>query len=467
MDPSPSTLPDLDFERDPRVLVELGDTLELGVFTVGPDGLFVAWSRGAERITGLRRSEVEGRPCRSFDRPGSRALGVACRPEPSDGPVRIDGRILVRNGRELDVRGRARTLVDDQGQLVGVLGWFREIAGLVVPDPVAEAEVVDAGTPRLRELVGGGAAMAEAFRRIRLAARSDVTALVVGESGTGKELAARAIHQLGERSGGPFVAVNCSALPESLLESELFGHVQGAFTGAVRDRAGVLEEAHRGTLFLDEIGDISPLMQVKLLRALQERTIRRVGGDREIPIDVRLLAATNKDLKQLVADGAMREDFYYRVRVYEVAMPPLRERLEDVPALVDHFIARLNERMGRTIRGISREALQRLLDHHWPGNVRELRNAIEHAFVTVETEVIEPYDLPEDVRSERLPHDPDRPTGGLDSREVADREHVLDALNACAWNRTETAKLLGVSRVTLWKKMRKYRIDEGIFRRGG
>ena len=162
----------------------------------------------------------------------------------------------------------------------------------------------------------------------------------------------------------------------------------------------------------------------------------------------------------------MREDFYYRVRVYEVAMPPLRERLEDVPALVDHFIARLNERMNRSIRGISREALQRLLDHHWPGNVRELRNAIEHAFVTVETEVIEPYDLPEDVRAERLPHDPDRPTGGLDSREVADREHVLDALNACAWNRTETAKLLGVSRVTLWKKMRKYRIDEGIFRRG-
>ncbi|MBK8979115.1 MAG: sigma 54-interacting transcriptional regulator [Planctomycetes bacterium] len=467
----------LDFQADPRLLCELVRALDLGVFTVAPDGRFVAWSEGAEHLTGLRRAEVEGRPCGAFDRPAAgrvRGLGLAAAVAAgaSDGTVAIAGRIEGRGRRLIDLRGNVLPLLDAAGAVRGALGWFREVAGLVLPAPATPGvEAGDAAPAALRELVGQGEAMREVFRRIRLAARSDVTTLIAGESGTGKELAARAVHALGARAAGPFVAVSCSALPESLLESELFGHVEGAFTGAVRARAGVLEEAHGGTLFLDEIGDVSPYVQVKLLRALQERTIRRVGGDRDVPVDVRLVTATHRDLRALVSRGAMREDFFYRIRVYEIAMPPLRERLEDLPLLVEHLVTVLDVAQRRSVRGVSREALRCLLAHRWAGNVRELRNAIEHAFVSVEGDVIEVYDLPEDVQASGggagAAH-PVPPRGdGLDAREVAEREHLIDALCACAWNRTETAKRLGISRVTLWKRMRRFRIDEGVFRRDG
>jgi transcriptional regulator with PAS, ATPase and Fis domain len=316
--------------------------------------------------------------------------------------------------------------------------------------------------------------MREVGRRIRLAAHSDVTVVITGESGTGKELAARAVHDLGARAAAPFVAVNCSALSESLLESELFGHVRGAFTGAIRDRPGVLETADGGTLFLDEIGEVSPLIQVKLLRVLQERELRRVGGDRLTHVDVRLITATNRDLRALVEDGRMREDFYYRIKVYEIAMPTLRDRLSDVPALVDHFVQTLGRRFGKRIRGPAAAALRCLLDYDWPGNVRELRNAIEHAFVTVEGETIEVEDLPEVVRLGAsgigMPaRRADAPAGrgGWSPREIAERAAVVEALQQHGWNRTATAEALGVSRVTLWKRMRKYRIDEGVFGRGG
>jgi DNA-binding NtrC family response regulator len=301
--------------------------------------------------------------------------------------------------------------------------------------------------------------MQEVFRRLRLAAQSDVTVLLTGESGTGKELAARAIHAVSARQDHPFLGVNCAAIPETLLESELFGHVKGAFTGAVRDKIGVFQAAHGGTLFLDEVGDMSPLLQLKLLRVLQEREMQRVGDDRPLNVDVRLITATNKDLKHLLASGALREDFYYRIRVFEITLPPLREHREDIPLLVNHFVAELSRTRGKAVKGIARDALQRMLDYSWPGNVRELKNAVEHAFVTVSGDRITLLDLPPELRSPPGPRTGPRPETMLTPDEHAERRRILDALQKTGGSRSEAARILGFSRVTLWKKMRRFGID--------
>jgi len=247
------------------------------------------------------------------------------------------------------------------------------------------------------KFVGKSAAMQEVYRRLRLAAQSDVTVLLTGESGTGKELAATSIHALSDRRSKPFVALNCSAIPEQLLESELFGHVKGAFTGAVRDKMGLFEAAEGGTLFLDEVGDMAPALQVKVLRALEEREFRRVGDERVLKVDVRLIAATNRNLPQLLASGRIRQDFYYRIRVFDLRIPPLRERREDLPLLLQHFLDELSPR-GKKAARLSPEALRAVLDYSWPGNVRELRNAIEHSVVMSQGREITPADLPVEIR---------------------------------------------------------------------
>lgn len=306
-------------------------------------------------------------------------------------------------------------------------------------------------------MVGASLVMQEPFRRIRLAAQSDVTALLRGESGTGKELAARAIHDLSERHEKPFVAVNCSALPEGLLESELFGHVKGAFTGAHRDKVGVFESARGGTLFLDEIGDVSPLIQLKLLRVLQEREIRRVGGENNIPVDVRVVTATNKNLELLIERETFREDFYYRIRVFEINLPPLRERRDDVPLLIDSLVTEFSRSRGKPVRGLTTQAMERLKNYAWPGNVRELRNAIEHAFVTVSGERITIEDFPPELREASV--EPGGQVTTRAGREPSEREQIVSALRHSGGNRTRAAEHLGISRVTLWKKIAKYEID--------
>ncbi|MBI3098525.1 MAG: sigma-54-dependent Fis family transcriptional regulator [Planctomycetes bacterium] len=332
----------------------------------------------------------------------------------------------------------------------------------------------------LQGIVGKSPAIQEVFRRLRLAAQSDVTVLLTGETGTGKELAARAIHALSHRSDRPFIGVNCSALPDSLLESELFGHVKGAFTHAVRDKAGVFEAAQGGTLFIDEVGDTSPALQLKLLRVLQEHEIRRVGDEREMKIDARVVAATNKDMEQLVADGSVREDFFYRIRVFEIALPPLRERGEDIPLLVEQFVAEFRRTRSRKIRGVAPEALRTLMSHDWPGNIRELRNAVEHAFVVATGDRIRRGDLPGHVggvpaytsgtggqAARATPGGRGaRPAPGRADRrrlpgprgDSAERKRILDALRASGGSRSLAAKHLGYSRVTLWKKMRQWGI---------
>jgi two-component system response regulator HydG len=279
---------------------------------------------------------------------------------------------------------------------------------------------------------------------------SDATVLVLGASGTGKELVAAAVHQSSHRSAGPFVKVNCSALSENLLESELFGHVRGAFTGAVRDKVGRFERAHGGTIFLDEIGDISPGVQLKLLRVLQEREIERVGSSETIAIDVRVIAATNRDLRALIAEGRFREDLFYRLHVMPIELPSLRERKEDIPLLVQHFIAIHNARTGRQIEAIDPAAMTLLLDHEWPGNVRELENAIEHAFIKCRGQVLLPECLPRHLHHERATAMP-RP-----SSTRPEREQVAEVLEQCHWNRSEAADKLGMHRTTLWRKMKEW-----------
>lgn len=305
-------------------------------------------------------------------------------------------------------------------------------------------------------MVGKSLTMQELYRRIRLAASSEASVLLFGESGTGKELAARAIHSLGPRREAPFVAFGCGALPESILESELFGHVRGAFTGAVRSRPGLLRMADGGTLFLDEIEDVSPALQQKLLRALDQREVRPLGEGKPIHLDFRLITASNQNLSALVGRGAIREDFYYRIRVFQIDLPPLRDRMEDVPLLIDHFVEELSRSTGRRVTEVEPEALAVLLAQRWKGNVRELRNALEHAFVVVQGSSIRVGDLPPELLAPEasgvglVAPPPSAPTPGPD-----EIRQVLDALREAGGNKTRAARLLGMSRVGLWKKMKR------------
>jgi two-component system response regulator HydG len=301
---------------------------------------------------------------------------------------------------------------------------------------------------------------AEMQRVLELCARvapSDATVLIQGESGTGKELVAKAIHHTGPRAGRPFVAVNCGALPEHLLESEIFGHVKGAFTGAIATKRGLLEEAQDGTFFLDEIGEMAASLQVKLLRALQEREIRRVGANQPIAVNVRVIAATNRDLGQLTRQGRFREDLYYRLNVLPVALPPLRERREDIPLLAEHFLARAAERRGLSLR-LSAGASERLLAYAWPGNVRELENAIERASILATGDTISHDDLPPHIASgSGLGPTPTLPV----QQNLADVEksHIIQTLERCAWNHSRAAEALGIGRTTLWRKLKEYGLE--------
>ena len=308
-----------------------------------------------------------------------------------------------------------------------------------------------------KDLVSKSPKMEAVFELARTAAKSNSTVLILGESGTGKELLARAIHAESLRRDGTFVGVSCAALTESLLESELFGHEKGAFTGAATSSRGKFEIAAGGTLFLDEIGDISPRLQLDLLRVLDAREFRRVGGSQLIKTDVRIIAATNRDLKKLVESGTFREDLYYRLNVIPVTMPPLRGRKEDIPLLVEHFLAQFRTEMRRPLEAVSAEALEMLMAHDWPGNVRELRNVLERGAVLARGPIITPMDL--ELAAPALP-------GGTPSAETSDslreveRKHIVATLKQHNWNITRSAKALGIDRVTLYNKIKRYQIRE-------
>jgi DNA-binding NtrC family response regulator len=308
-------------------------------------------------------------------------------------------------------------------------------------------------------IVGNSQKMQEIKKLVRKLAQIDATVLITGESGTGKELVARNLHEMSRRSGHAFVAINCSAIPEELLESELFGHVRGAFTGATSTKRGLIEEAHRGTLFLDEVGEIPPSMQVKLLRFLEESTIRPVGSTEERRIDVRVLAATNRDLEAGIVTGGFREDLYYRLNIIPIHLPPLRARKEDIPLLLQHFLQQCNRRLGKDIRYVSREAMQLLERHEWPGNVRELGNTLERAVVFASGEAIDAQDLPP-----KLLQAPARPDGLLlpasCSLAEVERRYIEYVHDECGRNATLTAQRLKIGRTTLWRRLKEYGLVE-------
>ncbi len=304
---------------------------------------------------------------------------------------------------------------------------------------------------RLHDLISKNHQMLEIFELARTVARSGSTVLIQGESGTGKELLSRAIHMESPRRDSPFLSVSCAALTETLLESELFGHEKGAFTGADTVRTGKIELAGDGTLFLDEIGDIGLKLQMDLLRVIEQREFRRVGGSELIPIRSRIIAATNRDLQKAIAEGRFREDLYYRLNVISIHIPPLRERKEDIPLLVDHFLDTFNIEMGKSIEGVSKSAICLLMDFDWPGNARELRNVIERAMVVTKGKVIVETDL-------LLPSRNENEGAGGKSLEDMEREHIRRILLENQWNIIRSARMLGIDRVTLYNKIKKYRM---------
>jgi len=426
----------------------LFEHLAEGIFTINTRWRITSFNRTAEKLTGYRREEVLGRHCWEIFR--SDLCDTACplRATLERGVTRMDQdvRMLGKGGKRFTVLVNTSVVKDGGGQVVGAVESFR-------PLEVLEATPAAAGHS-FQDIVGRSQPMRRLFEVLPDLAASEANVLIQGESGTGKELFARAIHHHSPRRHGPFVAVNCSALAESLLESELFGHEKAAFTGAVTSKVGRFELAKGGTLFLDEIGDLKPALQVKLLRVLEQKVFERVGGTRLIPMQARIISATNRDLKEALADGSMREDLFYRLRTVPLSIPPLRQRRDDIPLLVNHFIAKLNAQYRKEVRAVDPKVMRLFMRYPWPGNVRELERVMEHAFVFVKGPVIFMKNLPslDEFMTEQGGSAPEesRREDEQDSR----RRQVLEALRRSGGRRREAAELLGISRTSLWRRMK-------------
>lgn len=310
------------------------------------------------------------------------------------------------------------------------------------------------------EIIGESKEIKEVFKIMNKVIKTDSNILISGETGTGKELVARALHKYGTRKNGPFVAVNCSALAESLLETELFGHVKGSFTGATAEKKGLFEMADKGSFFMDEIGNISLNIQSKLLRVLQDGIIKKVGSVEDIPVDVRLIAATNLDIEEEISKNNFRKDLYYRITVIQINMPPLRNRKEDIPLLVDNFIEKYQEKTPREIKGFSKESMEILMEYNWPGNIRELEHEVERCMVLTEKETIQPDVISDTVKTGgklKLSKVEDKSLKG--ALHEYEKRIIKDVIFSMDWNKTQTAKVLGISRQTLDNKIKKYDID--------
>jgi PAS domain S-box-containing protein len=423
------------------------------IFTVDGDCRITAFNRTAEEITGYGRNEVLGRFCGDVLRSTGCEKNCFLRDSMRVGQSHADSEVTIlrRDGRGVPIAVSTAALRSDDGRVIGGVEMFRDLS------EVAELRRQLKASYKSDDVISKSAAMRHVRDMLPLIARSDATVLIEGEPGTGKELVARAIHNLGARSRKPFVAVNCGAIPDSLVESELFGYVRGAFTDAKKDKPGRFALAQGGTLLLDEVGELSPAIQVKLLRVLQEREFTPLGAVKPAKADVRILAATNRDLAAEVMNRRFRQDLYFRLNIVRLTLPPLRSRPEDIPLLVERFITRFNASQGRRISGISVTAMARLMSYSFPGNVRELENAIEHAFVVCGGPVIEVSDLPPQIAS--LPVAPAiAAPPGSGPLEQAEAETIRDALARHGGRRGEAAAALGVSRNTLWRKMKGYRL---------
>jgi len=431
----------------PRAYDPILDSITEGVFTVDREWRITSFNRAAEEITGIPRERAIGKPCKDILRAniceGQCTLGHTM--ETGNPIVNRSITIVDDRGRRKPISITTALLKDAGGKVIGGVETFRDLTRIekLRKEIRHRYEVGD--------IISRNHRMQGLFSVMPDIADSPSTVLIEGESGTGKELFASAIHQLSPRSKKPFVAVNCGALPDTLLESELFGYKAGAFTDAKKDKPGRFAAAEGGTLFLDEIGDVSPAMQVRLLRFLQERVYEPLGSVRPVHADVRIVAATHQDLSSLVKEKKFREDLYYRINIVKLQIPPLRDRLEDVPVLVEHFIDRFNTLQGKEIVAVSDEALACLMSHDYPGNVRELENIIERAFILCRSGRIEPEHLPDPVCHRSPAHSE---AGDFDSFKEMEASFLMNALRRNDWNRTETAKALGIHKTTLFRKIK-------------
>ncbi|MGD8989251.1 MAG: sigma 54-interacting transcriptional regulator [Syntrophobacterales bacterium] len=428
------------------------DSISDGVFTVDLDYRIISFNRAAERITGVPRGDAAGRPCFEVFRANVCETGCVLRETMQTGkPIEnMPVHIIRADKRRIPISVSTTLLRDQEGTVVGGVETFRDLT------VVAELRKELHKQHSFGDIISKSEKMLRLFAFLPNLAESESTVLIEGASGTGKELFARAIHNSSARRNGPFVAVNCGALPDTLCESELFGYKSGAFTDAKRDKPGRFALAQDGTIFLDEIGDISSAMQVRLLRVLEEKVYEPLGSTNSLATNARVIAATHRNLEELVIQGGFREDLYYRINVIKLPLPGLSERKEDIPLLVDHFVERFNRLTGKQIVGLSQEAMAALMLHDWPGNVRELENAVEHAFVLCQSELVQLSDLPKHL----VPADngPNLPTG-VTLRDVEKRA-IQEALERNRWKRVATARELGIDKNTLRRKIKRHGLIE-------
>jgi PAS domain S-box-containing protein len=441
--------------REDRFLATVLDSVADGVFTVDENWRITSFNRAAERITGVPRQEALGRHCYEILQANICQSACALKRTIESGQQIIDQPvdIIDSSGRRVPISISTAVLRDRKGQVAGGVETFRDLSAI----EELKKEITRRYT--FMDIISKNHHIQEIFTILPDVAESDSTVLIQGPSGSGKELFARAIHDLSGRSKKPYVVVSCGALPDTLLESELFGYVRGAFTDARRDKPGRFALAQGGSIFLDEIGDVSPAMQVKLLRVLQEREYEPLGATQSVRADVRVIAATNRDLEKLVEEGRFRQDLYYRLNVVRIQLPPLRRRREDIPLLVEHFIRSFNLKKDKHISGVTGEAMDLLMGYDFPGNVRQLENIIEHAFVLCHGTQIGIEHLPREltggVRGSREEGgDAADPLGRAEARTIREMLRRMDG------HRRRTAQALGIHPTTLWRKMKRLGIEE-------
>ncbi|MBU0993197.1 MAG: sigma 54-interacting transcriptional regulator [Proteobacteria bacterium] len=425
------------------------ESISDGVFTVDSEWRITSFNRAAEEITKIPREEAIGRFCFDVFRANMCETNCALRKTMETGKSIINRAAFIVdiNGHRIPISISTGLLKDEKGDVIGGVESFRDLT--LVEKLRKEIE----GRFQVGDLVSRSDLMKKIFDVLPQLSASDSRILIQGETGTGKELLARAIHNMSTRSVKPFIAINCGALPDTLLESELFGYKKGAFTGANQDKPGRFELADKGTLFLDEIGEISQAMQVRLLRVLQENAYEPLGGTKPLKTNVRVIAATNKDLAELVKEGKFRQDLFFRINVVRIDLPPLHMRREDIPLLVDHFISKFNDLQNKSITSVSPEVLSFLMSHDYPGNIRELENIIEHAFVLLSEGMIEPQHLPKDL----IAHIPQSKIQGNINTAVRmiEIQTIHDALKRNNFNRLKTSKELGIHKSTLFRKLKR------------
>jgi transcriptional regulator with PAS, ATPase and Fis domain len=451
---------------------EIIDSVQDGIILVDDHGNFVAANHSAQLMTGYSEDQLIGKSCRILNCTGCDIKGIGIGKDWcqlfSQGLVR-DKKCMITDSRKqtIPIIKTATVLYDEQGTIIGAVETLKDISeNINYKNELASIKRIYHIDDGFHGIIGRTPVMQNLFEHIQGVAPLDTPVIILGESGTGKEMVAKALHETGNRSDKPFIKVNCAALSETILESELFGHVKGAYTGAASDRIGRFEAAHQGTLFLDEIGDIPLSVQVKLLRVLEEQMIQRVEDNRSIPIHVRIITATNRDLETMITRGAFREDLFFRINVFPVVCPPLRERKDDITLIIQHFITILAERTQKNILGFTPNAMRRMVSYSWPGNIRELRNAVEYAFVLSKGKSIGEEHLPEKLLSEdsaaevsarsfgRQPVPP--AIFGAIPVKQSEKADLVNALRQADGNQTRAAEILGVSRVTVWKRMKKH-----------